>query len=54
MTSDPNEEILRNKVEVRQGSTRPRVIYVLMAGLALVILAFIIASFFFHHQTAPV
>jgi hypothetical protein len=53
MASDPNENITLNKVEARQGSNKPKVIYVLVAGVALVIVAFIIASMFFHHPTAP-
>jgi hypothetical protein len=53
MASDPNEDITLNKVEARQGSNRPKVIYVLVAGVALVIVAFLIASMFFQHPTAP-
>lgn len=53
MTSDPNEKIIMNEVEARQGSNRPKVIYVLVAGVALVIIAFIIASMFFQHPTTP-
>ena len=43
MASDPNSDIERNQVEARQGTTRPRVIYVTVAGIALVIVAFIVA-----------
>ena len=40
MASDPNEHIQRNQVEARQGTTRPNLIYVLVAGVVLVIIAF--------------
>ena len=40
MASDPNQQIDRNTVEARQGSTRPKVFYVLIVGLVLVIAAF--------------
>ena len=40
MASDPNQDIQRNTVEARQGSTRPGVIYVLIAGVAFVLIAF--------------
>ena len=53
MASDPNEDITLNKVEARQGSNRPKVIYVLVAGVVLVILAFVVASMFFHNPTTP-
>lgn len=53
MASDPNENISINKVEARQGTNRPKVIYVLVASVALVIVAFVIASMFFQHPTAP-
>jgi hypothetical protein len=53
MTSDPNQKIELNRVEARQGSNRPKVIYVLVAGVVLVIIAFIIASMFFQHPTTP-
>ena len=42
MASDPNQEIKRNTVEARQGSTRPGVIYVLIGGVVLVLVAFAI------------
>ena len=42
MASDPNEKIERNTVEARQGTSRPGLIYVLGAGLVLVIVAFVI------------
>ena len=53
MTSDPNQDISLNKVEARQGTARPKMIYVLAAGVVLVIAAFVIASLFFQHPTAP-
>lgn len=53
MASDPNADISRNKVEARQGTNRPRVIYVLVASVALIILAFVLASTFFQHPTPP-
>lgn len=43
MASDPNAEIKKNPVSARQGTTRPKVIYVLVAGVALVVVAFIVA-----------
>ncbi len=53
MASDPNADITRTKVEARQGSNRPKVIYVLIASVALVIIAFVVASFFYQHPTPP-
>ena len=44
MASDPNQDITLNKVEARQGTNRPRLIYVLVAGVALVIVAFIVVA----------
>ena len=41
MVSDPNADIQRNTVEARQGTDRPKVIYVLIGGVALVLAAFI-------------
>lgn len=43
MVSDPNSGADRNQVEARQGTTRPKVIYITIASTALVIVAFIIA-----------
>lgn len=43
MASDPNAEITKNTVSARQGTTRPKVIYVLVASVVLVIVAFIVA-----------
>lgn len=43
MVSDPNKDIQRNQVEARQGTTRPKVIYITIASTALVIVAFIVA-----------
>ena len=42
MASDPNDDIKRNTVEARQGTTRPGVIYVLIAGCVLVVVVFAI------------
>ncbi len=49
MASDPNQPITLNKIEARQGSNRPKVIYVLIASVILVIAAFAIASLFYQH-----
>ena len=43
MASDPNAEITKNQVSARQGTTRPKVIYVLVASVALVIVLFLVA-----------
>jgi hypothetical protein len=40
MASDPNQKIVKNEVQARQGSTRPKVIYVLVASVVLIIVAF--------------
>lgn len=40
MTSDPNQDIEVNKLESRQGSTRPHLIYVVGAGVVLVVIIF--------------
>ncbi len=53
MASDPNADISRNKTEARQGTNRPKVIYVLVASVALIIVAFFIASMFYQHPTPP-
>ena len=53
MASDPNEKIVLNKVDARQGTNRPKVIYVLIAGVILVVAAFIIASMFYQTPTHP-
>ncbi|WP_158810815.1 hypothetical protein [Beijerinckia sp. L45] len=53
MASDPNDDITLNKVEARQGSTKPKMIYVLIAGVVLVVVAFVVASMFFQHPTTP-
>lgn len=42
MASDPDAEIDRSPVEARQGSTRPHLIYVLCAGLVLIVVVFAI------------
>ncbi len=41
MVSDPNADIRRNPVEARQGTNKPKVIYVLIGGVALVLVAFV-------------
>lgn len=43
MASDPNADISKNQVSARQGTNRPKVIYVLVASVALVIVLFIVA-----------
>ena len=53
MTSDPNADITRNKVEARQGTNRPKMIYVLIASVALIVVAFLVASMFYQHPTPP-
>ncbi len=42
MVSDPNADIQRNQVEARQGTNRPKVIYVLVASVALIVVGFIV------------
>ena len=42
MASDPNQDIRKNQVEARQGTNRPGVIYVLIASVILIIVAFAI------------
>lgn len=42
MALDPNQNIARNEVEASQGTTRPKLIYVLGAALVLVLIAFAI------------
>ncbi len=49
MAQDPAEQIRLNPVEARQGTTRPKLIYVLVASVILVIIAFFIASMFYRH-----
>ena len=49
MASDPNQDIKRNTVEARQGSTRPNMIYVLIAAVILVVVAFILVGTFVKH-----
>ena len=49
MTTDPRQTIVRSPVEAKQGSNRPRLIYVLVAGLVLVVAAFAVASQFYQH-----
>ena len=43
MASDPNADISKNQVEARQGTNRPKVIYVLVASVILIIVAFFVA-----------
>lgn len=49
MAHDPTEPIRADTVEARQGTTRPKLIYVLVASIILVIVAFSIASMFYRH-----
>ena len=42
MVSDPNAKIERNQLEARQGTNRPKVIYVLAASVALIVVGFIV------------
>lgn len=53
MASDPNADIEKNEVEARQGSTRPKVIYVLIAGVILIVAVFFIISMFQTKTTGP-
>jgi len=49
MSTDQDHEIRLNEVEARQGSTRPKLVYVLTASIGLVVVAFLIASMFYRH-----
>jgi hypothetical protein len=49
MPMDQDHEIRLNEVEARQGSIRPKLVYVLTASIGLVIVAFLIASLFYRH-----
>ena len=49
MAHEPIEQIRVNTVEARQGTTRPKLIYVLVASVILVIVGFSIASMFYRH-----
>ena len=42
MASDPNQDIKKSTVEVRQGTNRPKMIYVLGASVVLIIVVFAI------------
>ena len=42
MASDPNADIQRNPVQAKQGTNRPRVIYVLAASVALIVVGFVV------------
>ena len=42
MASDPNAKIRLDPVEATQATRRPRLIYVLVGGVALVIVAFVV------------
>ena len=42
MVSDPNADIQRNQVQARQGTNRPKVIYVLVASVALIVVGFVV------------
>lgn len=46
MVSDPNEAIQKSAVEVRQGTSRPKMIYVLAASVVLVLIVFGAIAFF--------
>ena len=43
MASDPNADIQKHPVDARQGTDKPKLIYVLVGGVILVILAFFLA-----------
>ncbi len=43
MASDPNADIQRNQVQAKQGTNRPKMIYVLVASVVLVVVLFIVA-----------
>ena len=43
MASDPNADISKNPVQARQGTNRPKVIYVLVASVILIVVAFVVA-----------
>ena len=45
MASDPNADISKNQVSAKQGTNRPKVIYVLAASVALIVIAFVVAYF---------
>jgi hypothetical protein len=49
MAVHEDQEVRLNEVEARQGSSRPKLIYVLSASIALVIVAFLIASLFYRY-----
>ncbi len=40
MASDPNQKIVKNEVQARQGSRKPNLIYVLVASVILIIVLF--------------
>jgi flagellar biosynthesis/type III secretory pathway M-ring protein FliF/YscJ len=42
MASDPNANIKLNQVEARQGTRAPKLVYVLAASVALVVVVFAI------------
>ncbi len=42
MVSDPNADIKRNQVEAKQGTNRPKMIYVLVASVALIVVGFVV------------
>ena len=43
MVSDPNADITKTQVQAKQGTNRPKVIYVLVASVVLIIVAFLVA-----------
>ena len=42
MASDPNQDIRKNPVEAKQGTDRPKMIYVLGASVVLILVVFIV------------
>ena len=42
MASDPNQEIVKDTVPARQGTTKPKLIYVLGASVVLIVVVFAI------------
>ena len=43
MASDPNADFTKTQVSAKQGTNRPKVIYVLVASVVLIIVAFFVA-----------
>ena len=42
MASDPNADVQRNQVQAKQGTNRPKMIYVLVASVALIVVGFVV------------